>query len=207
MQSRMSTPRQICKLKRKNAGKLTILGTTLRGAWFECIIGIISLRMLSYGYSDPFQFSDSNADAMEFLDDFNRNTGALDLFTSSWPHVLAGGWPIFREMLLISRKVRDRMETPTQRLHDRLNECDMHDSEDDKEYQRVVRESLEKSGSCPTIGISLVSWRRQPECPMGTAVSMLCMALDLVQNRGMYQGALKDTTNLVHALVLAAQDS
>jgi len=62
---------------------------------YECIIGIISLRLLSYGFTDPMQFTlaAENTTVLDFLDAFNTHTGALDMLVSSWSGILAGGWP------------------------------------------------------------------------------------------------------------------
>lgn len=180
-----------------------------KGERFECIVGIIAIRMLSYGYSDPMQFIEGNDfDILDFLDTFNSHTGALDMLTSSWAAVLAGGWPIFREFMLVSRKVQAYTEDASfasyPRLQGRENECDSLDSEEDVEYRKLLR-----SGERPTLGVSshMRILRRGSQCPIGTAVAFLCIALELVRKQSMYQGSLADASNLVYTLVIAAQDS
>merc|ERR1740117_1403789 len=85
-----------------------------KDARYNCIIGIIGLRLLSYGFADPMQFpeDDPEVDCLDFLDVFNAHTGALDMITSSWAAVLAGGWPFFRELVHVSRKVKAHLEDP-----------------------------------------------------------------------------------------------
>ncbi|CAE8589009.1 unnamed protein product, partial [Polarella glacialis] len=161
-----------------------------KGASFECIIGIIGLRLLSYGYSDPLQFNDGESfDVLDFLDIFNAHTGTLDLLTSSWAALLAGGWPIFKELWHVGRKLKDRMnDTPIKypNLQERANECDKLSTKEDIIYMDAVIQGLE-TGELPAFGNHLVALRRGSECPAGTAVAFLSMALDMVRRRGMYQ--------------------
>ena len=51
----------------------------------ECMPGIITLRLLSYCYGDPNELLDARV--IQFLENFNANTGALDLIQSSWAGV------------------------------------------------------------------------------------------------------------------------
>mmetsp|Transcript_68746 Transcript_68746/g.201307 ORF Transcript_68746/g.201307 Transcript_68746/m.201307 type:complete len:694 (-) Transcript_68746:195-2276(-) len=181
-----------------------------KGVRYECIIGIIAMRMLSYGYSNPMQFHEGeDFDVLDFLDTFNSHTGALDLLTSSWAALLAGGWPVFREFYLISRKVQDRMSDSDERyakIQERPNECDDKDQAADIAYRDDLREALAK-GTVPHASLHLAALSRGLACPAGRAVALLSMALDFVRNRGMYQGSLKDPTNLVYGLISTAQDT
>jgi len=181
-----------------------------KGTRYECIIGIIAMRLLTYGYSNPMQFLEGDDwDVLDFLDTFNSHTGALDLLTSSWAALLAGGWPVFREFHLVSRKVRDRLadgDPKYHKLQERPNECDHIDSAEDSAYRDSVVEALE-SGVVPPAALHLAALSRGLACPAGTAVALLCLALDFVRNRGMYQGSLKDSTNLVHGLISTAQNT
>eukprot|EP00928_Gymnodinium_smaydae_P096580 TRINITY_DN8562_c0_g5_i1.p1 TRINITY_DN8562_c0_g5~~TRINITY_DN8562_c0_g5_i1.p1 ORF type:complete len:731 (+),score=133.96 TRINITY_DN8562_c0_g5_i1:56-2194(+) len=183
-----------------------------RGKTFECVIGVISMRLLSFAYLDPMQFveeSPENFDVLDFLDVFNQHTGALDLLQSAWAALLAGGWPVFRQLLLVGRKVRDRMATPGAypRLQGRPNECDSLDSAADVGYRDEIRRALREEGSWPLAGTHILALRRGVGCPAGQAVAMLALALDMVRNREMYQGSLKNNENLVYALVSSAQDT
>lgn len=70
----------------------------------------------------------------------------------------------------------------------------------------------------PALGIHLLAMRRTSGCPVGTAVAALGVALDMIRSRGIYQvrcgscfwcccqGSLKDSGNLVYALILTAQE-
>eukprot|EP00913_Durusdinium_trenchii_P011946 g11221.t1 len=163
-----------------------------KGVNFECILGIIALRLLSFGYSDPLQFNvydDPNFGVLDFLDTFNAHSGALDLLTSSWAALLAGGWPVFKQLHLVSKKLIDVMD-------DRLGP--------DLNYRDAVVHGL-KSGEMPALGVHLLAIRRSSGCPVGTAVALLGVALEMIRSRGMYQGSLKDSGNLVYALILTAQ--
>jgi len=181
------------------------------GARFECIIGVINLRMLSYGYSDPFQFNDGHDfSCLEWLDVFNSHTGALDLLTSSWSAVLAGGWPVFRSFLHISRKLKDRLTDENNkywRLTERNNECDVLDSKEDVEYRDLVKKTLRAGGQPLLAGMHIVEIARGIACPIGKAVALLSLALDMVRGRGMYQGSLKDPHNYVYIFISTAQDA
>lgn len=182
-----------------------------KGVNFECILGIIALRLLSFGFSDPLQFnaySDPDFGVLDFLDTFNAHSGALDLLTSSWAALLAGGWPVFQQLHLVSKKLIDVMDDRPMKypsLQDRPNECDELDGEEDLNYQDAVKFGL-KSGEMPVLGIHLLAIRRSSGCPVGTAVALLGVALEMI-GRGTYQGSLKDSGNLVYALILAAQDT
>ncbi|CAK9047160.1 unnamed protein product [Durusdinium trenchii] len=183
-----------------------------KGVNFECILGIIALRLLSFGYSDPLQFNvydDPNFGVLDFLDTFNAHSGALDLLTSSWAALLAGGWPVFKQLHLVSKKLIDVMDDRPMKypnLQTRPNECDEMDAEEDLNYRDAVVHGL-KSGEMPALGVHLLAIRRSSGCPVGTAVALLGVALEMIRSRGMYQGSLKDSGNLVYALILTAQDT
>lgn len=183
-----------------------------KGVNFECILGIIALRLLSFGYSDPLQFNvhhDPEFGILDFLDTFNQHSGALDLLTSSWAALLAGGWPVFRQLHLVSKKLIDVMDDRPMKypnLQERPNECDELDGEEDLNYRDAVIFGL-NSGEMPALGIHLLAIRRSTGCPVGTAVGLLGVALEMIRARGTYQGSLKDSGNLVYALILTAQDT
>ncbi|CAJ1329458.1 unnamed protein product [Effrenium voratum] len=205
----------------------------IKGVNFECILGIIALRLLSFGYSDPlqpraqgapvpkgpgrwhgqvtmgrFNANDPDFGVLDFLDTFNAHSGALDLLTSSWAALLAGGWPVFKELHLVGKKLMDVMDDRPMKypgLQTRPNECDELDSEEDLNYRDAVVHGL-ASGEMPVLGIHLLAIRRSGGCPAGNAVALLAVALDLI-NRGTYQGSLKDSSNMVYALIVTAQDT
>ncbi|CAJ1405298.1 unnamed protein product [Effrenium voratum] len=182
----------------------------IKGVNFECILGIIALRLLSFGYSDPLQFNANDPDfgVLDFLDTFNAHSGALDLLTSSWAALLAGGWPVFKELHLVGKKLMDVMDDRPMKypgLQTRPNECDELDSEEDLNYRDALVHGL-ASGEMPVLGIHLLAIRRSGGCPAGNAVALLAVALDLI-NRGTYQGSLKDSSNMVYALIVTAQDT
>lgn len=180
------------------------------GTNFECIIGVIAMRMVSYGYSDPFQFNRGvDFNVLDWLDVFNANTGALDYLTSSWSAVISGGWPIFRLFWHIGRKVKDRLADPNfayKEIAGRDNECDMLDSAADRRYRDLVRLPVRSGSLRPATGVHLIELSKGIKCPFGRAVALLQLASDMVFNKRMYQGSLKDPTNLVHSLVSTAQD-
>lgn len=178
------------------------------GTHFECIIGIISLRLLSYGYSDPFQFNEGNFNVLDWLDTFNSHTGALDLLTSSWAAVLGGGWPVFKQLLLVSRKLRDRLADDGRlfpALVERDNECDILDGPAEASYRKQLR-SVSARKEHALSGTHLLSLAQNHGCPVGRACALLSLALDLVRNQGMYQGSLKDPHNFVYTVIVTAQD-
>eukprot|EP00927_Polykrikos_kofoidii_P062077 TRINITY_DN56900_c0_g1_i1.p1 TRINITY_DN56900_c0_g1~~TRINITY_DN56900_c0_g1_i1.p1 ORF type:complete len:905 (+),score=145.73 TRINITY_DN56900_c0_g1_i1:84-2717(+) len=175
---------------------------------FDCVVGIIALRLLTYGYTNPMQFTHPNVDVLDWLDTFNQHTGILDFLTSSWAEVIAGGWPIFRELLLVSRKVVDRLleEGSWPRMQERHNECDELDTEADILYRDKVVDAL-NGNAWPLAGTHFRALSTGIRCPIGVAVSLLSLALDMVHKRGSYQGSLKDTDNLVYALISNAQEA
>ncbi|CAK0907019.1 unnamed protein product [Prorocentrum cordatum] len=163
-----------------------------KGVNYECIVGIIALRLLSYGYSDPFQFNEEEDwDVLDFLDTFNAHTG---------------GWPVFQQLLLVGRKLRDRLADPGSypRLQERGNLCDILDSNEDREYRDAVLRGLETGKQVPA-RTHLRALSRGLGCAAGAAVALLSLALDLVRDRGLYQGSQKDGDNLVFSYVFSAQ--
>eukprot|EP00929_Paragymnodinium_shiwhaense_P087265 TRINITY_DN47501_c0_g1_i1.p1 TRINITY_DN47501_c0_g1~~TRINITY_DN47501_c0_g1_i1.p1 ORF type:complete len:718 (-),score=140.08 TRINITY_DN47501_c0_g1_i1:180-2333(-) len=175
---------------------------------FNCITGIIALRMLSYGYTDPMAFTDNDVSVLEWLDVLNAHTGALDMLTSEWAGLVQGGWPVFQEFLLISRKVRDRLEDKGMypKMQDRPNECDALDTEADIEYRQELLRHLQRN-SLPLAGNHMVALQRGMGCPVGAAVALLALAVDMVYNRGTYLGSLKSVDNLLLGLISTAQDA
>jgi len=97
---------------------------------FECVPGIISLRLASYEYTDMHSFIEADNDVLDFLIQMNAHTGVLDLLQSSWPGILQGGWPLFAQMDQVSRKVKaflaDLPEGTYENIH-RNSECDSMD--------------------------------------------------------------------------------
>lgn len=137
------------------------------------------------------------------------------MLTSSWAAVLSGGWPFFRELLHVSRKVRAHTQDvdPTDpgrvfpRIADRGNECDSLDTSDDALYRNIMRRVVDEGLDYPSLGEHLVILRRGTRCPIGMAVAFLSVALYFIRHRGLYQGSLKDNSNPIQTLVLAAQDA
>lgn len=73
---------------------------------FECIPGIINLRLSSYCFTPLEQFSEKEDDRLDWLIQLNSHTGVLDLLQSAWPQLLQGGWPIFMLLDEVNRKMR-----------------------------------------------------------------------------------------------------
>lgn len=175
---------------------------------YECILGIIALRLLAYGFSNPFDFMEgSDPRVLDFLDTFNANTGALDLLTSSWSAILAGGWPVFRGFLHVSRKVKDRIidEDTYPSLASRGNECDALDSPEDASYRGDLLRAL-RGGEWPFPGLHLTAIRRGLKCPIGGATALAFLALDVVRHQHSYHGSMKDGRNFVHGIMSTVQD-
>lgn len=91
-------------------------------------------------------------------------------------------------------------------LQGRPNECDELDSEEDLNYRDALLYAISR-GEMLTPGLHLLALRRGTKCPVGNAVALLSLALDMVRNRGTYQGSLKDTQNMVYSLIVSAQDT
>ncbi|CAE7942528.1 unnamed protein product, partial [Symbiodinium sp. KB8] len=155
-----------------------------------------------------FNADDPDFDVLDFLDTFNAHSGTLDLLTSSWAALLAGGWPVFKQIHLApyldSGVLRLPMKYPG--LQGRPNECDELDSEEDLNYRDALLYAISR-GEMLTPGLHLLALRRGTKCPVGNAVALLSLALDMVRNRGTYQGSLKDTQNMVYSLIVSAQDT
>eukprot|EP00439_Symbiodinium_sp_Y106_P041251 s1480_g5.t1 len=118
-------------------------------------------------------------------------------------------WPVFKQIHLVGKKLSDVMDDRPMKypgLQGRPNECDELDSEEDLNYRDALLYAINR-GEMLTPGLHLLALRRGTKCPAGNAVALLSLALDMVRNRGTYQGSLKDTQNMVYSLIVSAQDT
>lgn len=182
------------------------------GVRFTCMMGIVALRLLSYGYTDPLSFfPDDSFGPPEFVDTLNVNTGLLDVLTSSWTSILAGGWPVFREVWQLRRRLRDRLadgEGTFPKLRSRRNACDEMDGDGSAAatYRERLARSLALAQPLPAAAhLEQLSHGAGPRCPAGRAAASLALAHALVAELGVYAGAAEGGRSLASAAVSAAQ--
>jgi len=193
------------------------------GVKFECTPGIISMRLLTYQFPDARELFEG--EVITFLEAMNCHTGIWDILQSSWPALMAAGWPLFQQLVGISRKLRRVLyifgdedghakeneyffpHSSTDQFPNlpRENNCDISLTERDRVYIMNVNEALRMGYVLPLsfhIGVLI----RRPTCPLGTAVALLGMVQNLIIHQGMYQGAIMDGDNVIVALLMAIQE-
>jgi hypothetical protein len=142
--------------------------------WHECMPGIITLRLLAYCYGDPNELLDPRV--IQFLENFNANTGALDLIQSSWAGLLAGGWPVFHQFAKIRGKILAVLEddeiTDFPELP-RKNACDMLDSAAHIAYRDTVMKHLETGNLAPSHLHMDALVLNRPGCELGAVTALL----------------------------------
>ncbi|CAD7927467.1 unnamed protein product [Amoebophrya sp. A25] len=177
---------------------------------FECIPGIINLRLASYGFTPLTQFSDADDDVMDWLIQFNAHTGVLDLLQSAWPQLLQGGWPIFMLMDEVSRKMRaflkDRGSEYPKLWHTSL--CDAQDAGQQfvEEYWSLSRNLLDR-GANLELGHHMGLVLKRPHCEVGLSTALLGVASELIERHEIYMSSMEELHNVIFVLITAAQDS
>eukprot|EP00397_Hematodinium_sp_SG-2012_P016939 GEMP01017297.1.p1 GENE.GEMP01017297.1~~GEMP01017297.1.p1 ORF type:complete len:627 (+),score=106.17 GEMP01017297.1:65-1945(+) len=190
------------------------------GVHFECVPGIIAMRLLTFEFTNPRQFMEPKV--LDLLDALNCHTGILDMLHSSWPALLAGGWSVFQQLAGVSRKFRhifwnfdadnpDIIPLEHRSITNeypgiiRNNTCDFSSTDFDHVYIRNIRSTLKYEEVLP-VSFHLGLLVRRPECVIGSAVALLGMALNLIDTHHIYQGSLQDDENTIITLITATQE-
>eukprot|EP00927_Polykrikos_kofoidii_P055097 TRINITY_DN49406_c0_g1_i1.p1 TRINITY_DN49406_c0_g1~~TRINITY_DN49406_c0_g1_i1.p1 ORF type:complete len:724 (+),score=85.07 TRINITY_DN49406_c0_g1_i1:22-2172(+) len=177
------------------------------GQTYECTMGVITLRLAPYAYTDPLAHLDTETDnVLDFLKKLNLHTGILDLLTSSWLEILSGGWPVFHMLAALRRGLRERLEVDGvwREAQLRGNACDSMTSEKDQAYLDAITQALSGDGPWPMAGDHLFELSRGITCPVGRAVALLSLAFDNARNRDTYMGPTNEPDNTINALVSTA---
>ena len=118
---------------------------------YKCVPGVINLRLMSHQFMPPTEFV--KPEPYDFLDSLNAHTGLLDLLQSAWPTIINGGWPVFREVHLLARRVRAvYLEGTFPEMPP--NPCDAMNSDFDRQYMNALNYHL-ATGTMPPTDISM----------------------------------------------------